>query len=60
MGKKHPNGYENDNLTNVMENDYFYVDGALEDLSYIKIDIDKTEGDTWFSSWRIFDNGPYI
>jgi len=58
--KRHPNGYENDNLTNVMVNDYFYVDGSLDYLSYIKIDYDSSNADTWFSSWRIFDNAPFI
>jgi hypothetical protein len=58
--ENHPNGYGNiDVIPNVFINDYFYVDGYLKYLSHIKVDIDTTEGDTWFSSWRIHDNAPF-
>lgn len=32
--------------------------GTLEYLSYIKIDIDTSKGEAWFSSWHIPDNAP--
>jgi len=44
-------------VDNVFDNP-FYFGGVLEYLSYIKIDIDSTEGDTWFSSWYIGDSTP--
>jgi len=39
------------------DNDFHFGD-SLEYLSFIKIDIDTTEGETWFSSWHISDSIP--
>ena len=42
-------------VDNVLDNP-FHFGGTLEYLSYIKVDIDTTEGETWFSSWHINDS----
>jgi len=41
----------------IWENNFHFGD-TFEYLSFIKIDIDTTEGETWFSSWHINDSNP--
>lgn len=38
----------------------FYFGDELQYISIIKVDIDTIDGETWLSSWRIFDSVPAI
>jgi hypothetical protein len=38
----------------------FYFGDDLEYISKIKVDIDTIDGETWLSSWRVFDSVPAI
>jgi hypothetical protein len=42
-------------VDNVLDND-FHFGSDLEYISMIKVDIDTTESETWFSSWHINDS----
>jgi hypothetical protein len=44
---------------NIFDSDFHFGD-SLEYLSFIKVDIDTTEGETWFTSWYIQDSIPSI